>query len=245
MKLTEIYSELSESYPYRVELHAHSSPASGCSEIPPEKLVELYADKKVDALCITNHYTPALLTNGKSREQTVSEYLDDFHRAAAEGEKRGVAVILGAELRFIENSDDFLIFGIDDKDIDDFYDHVGNSVADFRKNWHKDGSFFLQAHPFRNGMVLVDPELLDGVEAFNMHPNHNSRVGIAAGYSVENALIPTIGTDCHHFGHEAIGLIRTKALPKTSDDIAQILYSRDYIFEINCFLMIPPFGTMI
>ena len=240
--MKETYTGLSERYPFRVELHTHSSPASGCSEIPPEKLVGLYADKKVDAICLTNHYTPALLSDGKSREQTVGDYLDDYHRAAEEGKKLGVNVILGAELRFIENSDDFLIFGIDEKDIDDFYDYVGGTVADFRRNWRKDGSFFLQAHPFRSGMVLVDPELLDGVEAFNMHPNHNSRVGVAAGYAVENCLIPTIGTDCHHYGHEAIGLLRTKTLPKTSDDVAKILFSCDFIFEINGFLMIPPFG---
>ena len=241
--MNEIYRRLSEEYPFRVELHAHSSPASGCSEIPPEKLVELYAEKKADAVCLTNHFTPDIRKNGKSREQAISDYLDDYHRAEAEGEKLGVSVILGSELRFIENSDDFLIFGVDEKDFGDFYEYVGGTVADFRKNWHKEGSFFLQAHPFRNGMVLVDPGLLDGVEAFNMHPNHNSRVGVAAGYSEENRLIPTIGTDCHHYGHQGLGLLRTKYLPKDSNDIADILYSKDFLMEICGFIMIPPFDA--
>ena len=37
--IEKMYRELSEAYPYRVELHAHTSPASPCSEIPPEVLV--------------------------------------------------------------------------------------------------------------------------------------------------------------------------------------------------------------
>jgi len=239
--LEKMYRELSEAYPFRVELHAHTSPASPCSEIPPEVLVEMYAEKKVDAVCITNHYTPALMReSGKSREQAVADYLEDYYRTKEAGEKCGIRVILGAELRFVEGPNDYLIFGIDEADIDAFYDYMGGTMQDFRQNWHKDGAFFLQAHPFRNKMTVAETELLDGMEVFNMHPNHNSRVGIAAEYIVREGLIPTVGTDFHHPGHQALGLLRAKTLPETSNDIAELLRSRDYLMETGGFLIVPP-----
>ena len=32
-------------YPYRIELHAHTTPASSCSNLKPEELVQLYHEK--------------------------------------------------------------------------------------------------------------------------------------------------------------------------------------------------------
>ncbi|MBR5570286.1 MAG: hypothetical protein IKW10_05260 [Oscillospiraceae bacterium] len=40
-------------YPYRIELHAHTNPASGCSTLTPGQLVEFYAEKGVDGIVIT------------------------------------------------------------------------------------------------------------------------------------------------------------------------------------------------
>ena len=41
-------------------------------------------------------------------------------------------------------------------------------------------SLLIQAHPRRDKMETVDPSLLDEVEIFNMHPNHNSRNGLTS-----------------------------------------------------------------
>ena len=95
-------------------------------------------------------------------------------------------------------------------------------------------SVFLQAHPFRDGMVLADPTILDGIEVFNLHPNHNSRVGIAALYAKENNFpVITAGSDFHHKDrkHEGVAALRARYLPEDSFGLASLLKSGDYLFE--------------
>ena len=243
--IDKIYNELAAAYPYRVELHAHTSPASPCSEFPPELLIEKYAEENVQAVCITNHYSYGLMRDGgKTREQAVRDYLDDYHRAKAAGAKRGMTVILGAELRFADGPEDFLIFGIDEDDVNAFYDFVGGTMRDFRLKWHKDSAFFLQAHPFRNNMTVAETQLLDGMEVFNLHPNHNARIGVAARYAAREKLTPAIGTDFHHPGHQAIGLLRSRTLPESSLHVAEILRSGDYLMETGGFLIVSPARDM-
>ena len=40
-------------YPYRIELHAHITPASSCSHLKSEELVKLYHEKGYDGVVIT------------------------------------------------------------------------------------------------------------------------------------------------------------------------------------------------
>lgn len=226
-----------KAYKYLTELHAHTSPASGCSEIPPETLIETYISLGADAVCITNHFTPAMLDREKNA--VIGAYLEDYHRAVSAAAGR-INVILGCELRFTENNNDYLLYGIDESDLFDIYDHIDGTVEKFRRSYKNSKLIFLQAHPFRSGMTEVPPELLDGIEVFNMHPNHNSRVGVAARYAAAHSLIPTCGTDYHHPTHEGLGMTRFKTLPQNSHDIAALLRSRDYLFDISGFIVTLP-----
>ena len=88
-------------------------------------------------------------------------------------------------------------------------------------------------------MTQIEPHLLDGIETFNLHPGHNSKVAIAAGYAKKHDLIPIVGTDYHHFGHEGLGALLTKTEMKTTSDIVTVLKNRDYLFEISGSILIP------
>ena len=81
--------------------------------------------------------------------------------------------------------------------------------------------------------------LLDGVESFNVHPGHNSRVAVAAKYAHEHHLIETCGTDYHHPGHQGLGLTLTKTLPSDTFELAALLHSGDFLFEIGGDVVIP------
>ena len=79
-------------------------------------------------------------------------------------------------------------------------------------------------------------EFLDGVEVFNMHPGHNSRIGLAALYANENkGPIITAGADFHHpkLNHEGLSALRTENLPEDSFALAKLLRSQDYVLELG------------
>ena len=223
---------LSATYRYRIELHAHTHPVSGCSEVSPEELVEIYNKKRYDGIVVTNHFK---LQNGE-KDAVLNGYMADYEAAKLAGEKCGMKVILGAEIKFTENSSEYLMYGVNREVLSVCYDYLDKGVEIFRREVRLPESVFIQAHPFRNGMVLCNPEILDGIETFNMHPHHNSRVGVAARYAAESGVdIKIAGSDFHHpnIGHEAVSALRCKTLPADSFELAQLLKKGDYIFEIG------------
>lgn len=229
-----IKQQLLQQYPYRIELHAHTCPVSGCSHIWPEEMPALLRNKGFDAVVITNHFV--FHTDGTPAEEALDFYLNDYEKAKEAANECGLRVILGAEMRFTENANDYLIFGVDREILLQCYEYLTKGVERFRKEVELPDSVFLQAHPFRDGLTRVNPELLDGIETFNMHPHHNSRVATAAKYAAEHHFpIQTVGTDLHEKaeGHEGICALRTAELPENSFDIARILRSGEYIFEIG------------
>ncbi|MHB1151756.1 MAG: PHP domain-containing protein [Eubacteriales bacterium] len=226
-----------EEYKYRIELHAHTSPASGCSEISPEILVKTYHDIGCHAVTITNHFSYCLCSGDKPNEKVVSDYMDDFYRAKSEGDRLGIIVLFGLELRFSENSNDYLIFGVDEKEALTISYMLGQGIQEFRQNYTNKNSILIQAHPFRNGMQEIDPSLLDGIEAFNMHPHHNSRVAVAANYARKYNLTAIAGTDYHHFNHEGLGITLSRSLPGDSYELAALIKSRDFKMEVGGYIL--------
>lgn len=229
---------ITKQYPYKTELHLHTSPASGCSEVPPEAAVRLYADLGYDSIVVCNHFFDGMRFH-EDRQKCLDSYLADYDLAAETGEKYGINVILGCEIRFTENVNDYLLFGINRKDFDFLYDCIEIGIEAFSQQFRNENRLLIQAHPFRNGMTQVHPELLDGIETFNMHPHHNSRVALANKYAKEHHLISTTGTDFHHFGHEGLSALRTNLELKTSEDIVNVLRSQDYVFEVAGSIVLP------
>lgn len=226
---------LAATYPYRLELHAHTNPASPCGDATPEELVQLYLDAGFDGVVMTNHFSHAAFGN-LSREAFVQSQMSDYDRACKAAQGTKLKIYLGVEARFDENGNDYLLYGVDEKILGKIYDYLDKGLAAFRAEVKLPGSVLIQAHPFRNGCEPVDAKLLDGVEVFNMHPNHNSRCILAALYAKENGIsLTTAGTDFHHLktGHIATTAVRCRELPTNSFGVAQLLKSGDYIFEIG------------
>lgn len=234
MNLKELKSELLAEYKYQIELHAHTSPASGCSQVLPKDMVETYKRLGYDAVAITNHFM--YQHNNVPKEEYINDFLCDFAQAKKHGEELGVKVYLGAEIRFTENNNDYLIFGVNKDMLLDIYDLLPEGIENFRKNYSMPDSVFIQAHPFRDGMQSVDTALLDGMEVFNMHPNHNSKVGLTSVYAKENNLsILIAGSDFHHpnQNHEGVSALRGTYLPEDTFELAKLLKEGDYLLEIG------------
>lgn len=227
-----------QKYRYKTELHLHTSPASSCSEVSPQIAVELYANLGYDSIVICNHFYPGMRYVNNKRK-CIDAYLSDYECALEAGEKYGIHVILGCEIRFTENINDYLLFGMDREFLSFAYDNLELGIAEFSKQFRDKERLLIQAHPFRDGMTAVAPELLDGIETFNMHPHHNSRVAFAAQYAHAHHLIPTAGTDFHHPGHEGLSALLTEKKMKTSQDIVAVLRSGNYLFDIGGSIILP------
>ena len=220
---------------YKTELHAHTTPVSGCSDIEPEQLVKIYKENGYDSVVLTNHFTTQL--QGETVEEKVKWYLTDYDRCVEEGKRIGLNVILGAELRFVENHNDYLIFGISPEELTDIYKMLPYGIDAFYKEYKNDKNIIIQAHPFRDGMESVKPCSLDGIEVFNMHPNHNSRIGLAAKYANENNMTAICGSDFHHFGQECLCGILTKKPLENSYDVSDVLKKQDYTMCVGNYLI--------
>ena len=110
MNVQALKTELCARYPYRMELHAHTKPVSSCSEVLPCELVETYKQLGYDAITVTNHF---MRTDRFTRDEYIDWYLNDYEETKRYGETVGLKVYLGAEIRFTENINDYLVFGVD------------------------------------------------------------------------------------------------------------------------------------
>lgn len=235
----KVQEQLYSQYPYKIEMHAHSNPASHCSEIAPERVVELYKEKGYDAIVLTNHFHSVC---EKGKEALIALQMEDYYRALEAGKKMGLRVLLGTEVRFDENGNDYLVYGVNEEILGVLFDYLPKGLAAFRKEVPLADSVFIQAHPFRPHCVIADAELLDGIEVFNLHPHHNSNAQAALEHaSAHPEFIFTAGSDFHHEkpGHCASTALLSRSLPEDSFQLASILKSRDYLLRIHDSIYIP------
>ena len=166
-----------------------------------------------------------------------AEGASEAAKKAAEG--TGMNVVLGVEIRFTENANDYLVYGVSFGDIEKMIRLIPYGITEFYKEIKTRENIILQAHPFRNGMTLAPLDSIDGIETFNMHPGHNSRVAVACRYAAEHSLLVSGGTDYHPPGHHAMCLMRTNERVDDSYDIARILKTKDFLFDLSGALVIP------
>lgn len=228
-----ISEELKKLYSYRTELHAHSNPASGCSEVPADELVRTFHEANYDGIAVTNHFIADNI-HSASKEKAIEKFTKDLYLAKETGEKLGIKVYAGAELRFHNHSDnDYLFFGFDVEELSEIYDYLSTDLETFVREYKKESSLIIQAHPFRNNMIRMNSDLLDAIEAFNVHQNHNSRVAVAARYAAAEGKIMVVGSDYHHPGFAGISATRTKILPKDEAELISVIRNEDFLIEIG------------
>ncbi len=227
-KLQGLKQQLMAEYSYPFELHAHSNPASGCSELSPAELVERCKAAGARGLVLTNHAVWWMKETPK--EEWCAQYLKDYRETKEAGEHLGLNVILGFEIRFMDTENDYLVFGFDEQFIPTVYDWMDKTAKDFYDAFHSEDVLMIQAHPNRNNMVEMGRDCVDGYEVFNFHPGHNSRVAVASRLHQKNGGVITGGTDLHHPGHEGSLFTCFAEMPQNGKDLVRLLRSGDYVF---------------
>ena len=128
------FKNIADAYPYKSELHAHTSPVSRCSEIPVTDFVENYISLGCDSLVITNHLTPEY-ADPLFPVYNAEYYLSDYFAALEYAKNKNINIILGVEIRFPENSNDYLIYGISPEDIERMIELLPYNIENFYKNF--------------------------------------------------------------------------------------------------------------
>ena len=214
--------------PFKTELHLHTAESSTCANFAAAEVAERYISYGYTTVVVTNHYNSYNLDlAGDDWRSRIDHHLMGY-RAMKEYAKDRLCVLPGCELRFEENDNDYLIIGADEKFLTEHENLHRMSLGSFSKLAHQNGLLIIQAHPFRNGMKVMNPEYLDGIEIFNGHAGHRSRNMIAKEWAKLHGLIPTSGTDFHHPSQYGCGGIITNDPIYTLETLISILKSREY-----------------
>jgi hypothetical protein len=112
-------------------------------------------------------------------------------------------------------------------------------LHEFYKDFKNDKNVIIHAHPFRNNMCPTPLGSVDGIETFNNHPAHNSRIGLATRFAKEAELLVSGGSDFHDPDRAGLCITRTKYKLEDSYHIAEAIKSRDIIFDMSGHIVIP------
>lgn len=214
---------------YQIETHCHTAESSSCGRVKAARLVELYVDLGYDGVVITDHFSSdnsSKLLGADGRTFTFEEQVEGLMRGfraahAAAGDR--LVVLHGFELRFDEDPNDYLVYGMTAEQLLEHPDILQWNIEKFKQYADKADVLVVHAHPFRNNMRVVAPESVHMVEIHNGHPRQQSRNAIAALWAEQHGLPGTSGSDFHEEGDEGTGGVLLPSLPRTIDEFASLM----------------------
>ena len=214
---------------FKTELHCHSRDVSACARVGAADIIDKFVGSGYSTLVLSNHFSKGTMefVGATDWNDWIDKYIAGYTRLKDEAQGK-LNVLLGMELRFNENMNDYLVFGVTEELLRSVPDIFNMCPDSFHKIAREHGCLFIQAHPFRNGMKVVGPWCLDGVEVFNGHMGHDSRNDIANAWADKYNLIKTSGTDFHYADSPANGGILTEAEITSMEQLVEILKSGNY-----------------
>lgn len=193
---------------YLYETHFHTERVSPCGHVPAGEAVGAYRQKGYAGIIVTDHYYEGVLRQageGCSPQEQVDWWLSGYQQARQEGERQGLQVMLGMELRFAGGPEDYLVYGLCEEFLRQNPRLYAMTPASFSRLARENGLYFGQAHPFRKGLSRCAPELIDGVEVFNGNLRHDSHDADALAFARDHGLLETSGSDFHEWEDLARG----------------------------------------
>lgn len=208
---------------FKLDTHVHTAETSACGRIYAKDAVRLYKEAGYHGIVITDHYYKDYFeaVNATSWDDKIESFLQGYKNAVDEGSKEGLTILLGIELRFIENPSDYLVYGITEEFLKEYPKLYDLGVCKFRQLIEKEDILLFQAHPYRNGMVVAPPGCLHGVEVFNGNARHESRNEKAYRLAKEQGLMMSSGSDFHQIEDLNRGGMIIKNEIKTSSELVK------------------------
>lgn len=219
---------------YKYELHSHTHECDRDAKMSASELVYAYKDAGYSGIVITDHYIERFYTRwfpedvkGLSHQQQVHRWLRGYYTAKEVGDKVDFTVLPGAEVRLDNGPNDYLLYGLHA----DFFYTVPrlNECASLQEllSLMPENACVVQAHPFRDDMVVQTPKGLFGIEVFNggTEPFRNE---MARLFALHYNLPMTSGSDIHGLSRLAKGGIMTDRPIRTPEDLSAVLRSGEY-----------------
>ena len=215
----------------KYEIHSHTKETSQCAAINAKELVEKYKELGYSGIVITNHYSDMTFSlkemfNKKAR---IEHYLAGY-REAKKYETEDFSVLLGVELRFFLNGNDYLIYGVSEELIEKTPFLLPMYLKKASRFFRNNGCIVIQAHPFRPYIYRANAKYLDGVEILNGKSSKEENDKALKWAERKGLKIRTAGSDCHRATGAGLTGIITNEPIKTNDDLLRIL--RNGEFEI-------------
>ena len=219
----------------KIDLHVHTSEVSFCGKMSAEETIQRYKTAGYDAIVITDHFSKSNVIAWKEHgiENFTDYYFETQRKSVELGKKYGLLVLPAYELRFPGSENDYLVYGLTEDMVKSHPEIYEMTPADFSLFAKDHGILFYQAHPFRNGMMVIKPELLFGIEILNGHPRHDSRNDIASQWAEKYGLHKIGGSDCHQIEDVGSSGIITDYPVKTVDDLIHVLKNDLYTIFSN------------
>ncbi|MEG1989105.1 MAG: PHP domain-containing protein [Oscillibacter sp.] len=191
---------------YLYDPHCHTSETSKCGHLPAVDVVNRYVRNGFSGIVITDHLHPEYLSRIDSThnwDAVMDHYLSGYQAAKAQGERVGLDVILGAELRFPENDRDYLVYGIDEAWLRSNPYMCCTSAREFYAKFHND-VLIIHAHPYRDGGTEVFEDAVHGSEIINGNARHDNYNELALAMCRRHPEFYRLaGSDTHQDGDEA------------------------------------------
>lgn len=209
---------------YKTELHAHTAEVSPCGRATASQVVDQYVEAGFSTLVISDHFRYYVLDNaGATWKQKVDHYLAGYRKARKHANGR-INVLLGIELQFVGEHNDYLVYGINEDFLYGNPDIHKMTLRSLRAILPPE-ALIVHAHPFRTGSTITNPELIDGMETYNGGTG-DANNEFARLWAERYSLLQTSGSDYHGGNVSRInGGIVTDEPITTTEQLAQTLKS--------------------
>ena len=219
---------------FKTELHCHNSEVSNCAGENAADTVKKYIKYGYSTIVVTNHLARSNFRHMGYGDEASWEEKSGMYIAGYEKMKEAAAgrinILFGAEIRFDELENDYLVFGMTPEFLMSHPDIYAMKLPEFYNEINHPNRFItIQAHPMRFHMQHVFPWHVDGWEIYNGHPDNESYNDAAIAYSKYfPAKIFTSGSDHHDANHIPDAGIETDFEIKTMDELMDVFRSRNY-----------------
>jgi hypothetical protein len=216
--------------PNRYELHFHTSEVSRCAHVSASESVLRYHELGYQGIVVTDHYHRAFFEESDVLpwSQQVDRFWSGYETAARASSNLDLIVLPGMEIRFDENNNDYLVYGMDRAFLEAYPRLYEMTLRSFRPLAEEHGLLVFQAHPFRNTMTIMHPYLLDGIEVFNGNVRHDARNDIAALWARKHALRTISGSDFHRYEDAGLAGLDFAGIIRSCRDLVDALSKENY-----------------